>query len=102
MNYLELQQELERLMDSPEVVRYFEVLRYMEAMESGVNMPKPTLAEMMRFKRQSLGLSQSEYDDHIGYGKGVTKRIESGAVGVSKKQARRLYASGYSADFFLA
>lgn len=98
--YKKLRDELNRLMDSPEVLRYHQCLNLIKKEEEKIKIPAPTLAEYMKFQRQKLGMNQKEYAKHLGWDKIAVSQIESGSQ-CNIKRARKLFAEGYSAKVLL-
>ena len=86
--------ELDRLMGSPEVLRYFEVLQLVQENEKKVKIAAPSLPEYMKFRRESLEMDRFEYAEHLGWREGVVKGIEKGA-GINLKKAKILFKDGY-------
>ena len=91
---MSLTEEFERLMESPEVIRYFEVLEMIRERDKSVKISAPSIADYMRFRRETLEMTQAEYAEKLGWSEGIIKGIENGG-GINLKKAKRLFKDGY-------
>jgi len=102
MTHAEKLKRIETLMASPDVIELDALYADLEAFEKvAYPIPRPTIADAMKFRREQMGENQKEISVRAGMSLNRWKHLESGKNEPSIADARKLYAVGIPASVIL-